>query len=824
MLPYLPIRAEAPRRRDAAPPATADGARATRLGRWAIGLRILFVAGVASANVTYYLAGTGTGSDVPVGSLTLTVPTRTTLPNYDPARDPNPGLTLQQTKNGFNENDAKKHQWWLIGAGGSTISGSIKLKIWAAIKDYKNDKHAGALAAYLADCNATASSCTLITSASKSANPWGAKGGFVENTLTFGSVNYTIPAGRYLGLKIVRPNNAKEDMWLAYDTVSFASQLTIAPVTVVLGAFNAFDADTAANALSGPIRTKIAGQSFVLSIIHLNDARTAYDTDAIGPLRVELVDASDDSGAMNAATGCRASWTTIAVVSDKFSFAGGGKGDGGRKALSFTLNRAAPNVRVRVTHDGSGKAGCSNNNFAVRPLAFTSVQATDGTDTTTGTARVLDNGSASTGVVHRAGRDFTVLGAAVNANGTTVTPGYDGMPMLTVASCVLPAGCEAGGLWSGLAAVDGVVTGSGRYHEAGVITATLQDSAFAAVDEDDSTDAERTISSGTVTIGRFVPDAYQLAVATTPQFAPGLCGAGPALQPFTYVGQPFSFAVAPVVLATPLNADGEPLVNARPRYVAAAVSNTVSATGAPVALAGSTTVAGIAHGATSNISFAAGSFSFTRGAAPVASFAPTLSMTVSLADTTENATAGNSTISSLAPLVIAPIAFAGGAGSFHYGRAQLRPAYGDVRRELYAPLEVQRFNGLGWIGLPEAGTCLAAPPTSFAYSNATALLDAGGGTPNCASRVAATVTTSGGRAAIRLDKPGAVTTAQPSAMTMTLNLLDTPAGTSCNGATPTAAVTAAAPWLANPDGSNPAARLTWGRSRGELLGLRERFD
>jgi hypothetical protein len=32
------------------------------------------------------------------------------------------------------------------------------------------------------------------------------------------------------------------------------------------------------------------------------------------------------------------------------------------------------------------------------------------------------------------------------------------------------------------------------------------------------------------------------------------------------------------------------------------------------------------------------------------------------------------------------------------------------------------------------------------------------------------------------------------------------------------------PWLASPLGANPSARVTWGRVRGDLVNLRERFD
>jgi MSHA biogenesis protein MshQ len=590
---------------------------------------------------------------------------------------------------------------------------------------------------------------------------------------------------------------------------------------VAPGGFNAFETSTPAGAISGVIKTKLAGAPFTLSVVALNTTRTAVATTFTGNVAVQLLDASNNSGALDAASGCRGTWTPILAVSPDPQFVAASNG---RINVGFSVANAWRDVRVRVTYTGTSTVvGCSTDNFAIRPASFASVQALDGNDAVIGLSRALDNAAAASGVVHLAGRPFSVLAQAVSATGAA-TSGYSGVPVLAATGCVLPAGCAAGALASTLTGSAGNVTGSATYMEAGVITALLSDADFAAVDAADSTAAERTVASGAVTIGRFVPDAYRLTVATAPQFVAPLCAAGPGRQGFNFVGQPFSFGTAPVVLATPLNAAGSDLANARPRYGAAHVNNAVTAAGAPVALAGVTSVAGIAHGATSLISFDAGSFTFARGTAPVPSFTPTLSMTVNLADSTETATAGNSTINALAPLVITPIDFAAAAGNFHYGRAQLRSTLGDVRRELYVPLEIQRFNGLGWVALTEAGSCFVAAATAFAYSNATGLLTSGGGAPNCASRVAAPVTTAGGRAAIRLDKPGAVTSNEPSAMTMTLNLLATAAGTSCSGATPTAATTVNAPWLANPDGTNPSARVTWGRARSDLIGVREQFD
>jgi len=244
-----------------------------------------------------------------------------------------------------------------------------------------------------------------------------------------------------------------------------------------------------------------------------------------------------------------------------------------------------------------------------------------------------------------------------------------------------------------------------------------------------------------------------------------------------------------------------------------------------VPLTGTPQVASVTHGATATIAFAASSFRFTRNAAaPVASFVPAIDFGLDVSDTSEpGATAP---IDSVAPLAIAALPFAAGSGRFHTGRALLRPVHGDSRRPLSLPLEVQSFNGSGWVALSDAGTCLTAAVQAFAYSAARGALDAGGGATNCASRVDSTVVSAGGRAAIALARPGA--TPQPAAMVVTLNLLAPAAGLTCAGAVRGPAGTLDLPWLTVPDGSaqgaNPAARVSWGRARGEFVSVRERFD
>jgi MSHA biogenesis protein MshQ len=591
-----------------------------------------------------------------------------------------------------------------------------------------------------------------------------------------------------------------------------------------LGGFNAFETSTPAGSLSGVIKTKIAGAAFTLALVALNASRTALATGFTGTVTVDVLDATDNSGALNATTGCRSSWSTLQTVTPNPAF---GAADNGRINVGFNVAVARRELRVRVTYISGTTTivGCSNDAFAVRPAGFVALAATDDTDATAGTARVLNNANATSGVVHRAGRAFTVLARAVNADGATTTAGYDGGPTLAVSSCVQPAGCTAGALTASLTATNGTVAGSATYSEAGVIAVALSDSDFAAIDAADSSVAERTATSAAATFGRFVPDAYRLAVAVAPQFGAPLCGAGPATQSFVFAGQPFSFATTPRVLATPINAAGQALANARPRFGPDAVSAALTASGAPLAFSGAPSASSVTATATATIDFAPGSFSFVRGAAPVASFTPALSMTVDVADATETGTAGNGVIADEATLAIGPIAFAGGAGTVHYARLQLAPAVGDMRRDLVVPLAVLTYNGLGWVPLAAAANCVTAGATAFAYSQPTGALADGAGAFNCGTRVVSPVTTSNGRAAVPLPKPANTGTTQPAAMTMTLNVLAVAAGSSCSAlGTATPATTAAMPWLANPDGTNPAARVTWNRVRGDLVQLRERFD
>lgn len=178
--------------------------------------------GANAEPVSLYLESDGT----PNASLSSAAPQASSLSNHDPARNGDPGLTVQKGGKKAGESDPTKHQLWVGPVGGMALDGPVSFRFWSAMKDFDPDKK-GAVRAYLLDCNATGSDCSEIGSATKLGNPWAESGSWISKTLGFGSVNHTIAADRTLGLKIVVRDNAGDDMWFAYDSAAYPSNLSL---------------------------------------------------------------------------------------------------------------------------------------------------------------------------------------------------------------------------------------------------------------------------------------------------------------------------------------------------------------------------------------------------------------------------------------------------------------------------------------------------------------------------------------------------------------------------------------------------------------------
>src|SRR5882672_8753014 len=195
----------------------------------AVSFAILCTAATNASALTIvrYLEGVGDGSDVPIAQLKTPAPTRTTLANYDPARDAFPGLWLLTGGTGVGESNPTRYQLWRIPAGGSTINGAVSMTIWTAEKNFDVNNN-GQLTAYLVECNPDGTGCVAIDSVTVTRADWDVSntGTWIQDTFDFGVVNYTVNPGKSVGFKV---EAAQNEMWLAYDTTSYPAwgQLTI---------------------------------------------------------------------------------------------------------------------------------------------------------------------------------------------------------------------------------------------------------------------------------------------------------------------------------------------------------------------------------------------------------------------------------------------------------------------------------------------------------------------------------------------------------------------------------------------------------------------
>lgn len=307
---------------------------------------------------------------------------------------------------------------------------------------------------------------------------------------------------------------------------------------VIPGSFNAFETSTPPG-IAGVVHTKVAGQAFDLAVVALNAAKTAVETLFVGDVKIELLDASNNAGALDA-NGCRATWAPLPVfVPPTLTFAAA---DLGRKNITLTENNAWRDVRVRMTYPAVGAplaTGCSTDNFAIRPAALV-MAASDQDWQTAGIARALNNSGYPGGTVHKAGQPFTLTVTGYDAL-SAVTTNYNGTPTGNVVGFVLPVlgACPTCVLTAGAFAGAGgtVVSNTASYSEVGAIQLQMSDDTFAAVDASDgSSVVERTAYSVITTVGRFVPDHFTL----TSGAVTAACGG------FTYMNQPFQSLAATV--------------------------------------------------------------------------------------------------------------------------------------------------------------------------------------------------------------------------------------------------------------------------------------
>jgi MSHA biogenesis protein MshQ len=322
----------------------------------------------------------------------------------------------------------------------------------------------------------------------------------------------------------------------------------------------------------------------------------------------------------------------------------------------------------------------------------------------------------------KAGESFSATVTALTSGGAA-TPNYgkETTPqgVTLAANLVLPAGGHAAALNNASAFGSfsgGVATGTTfNWPEVGIITLTPSVASY--------------LGAGTVTgtstgnVGRFIPNVFATAL-NTPVF-----GTACSLGSFTYVGQPFTYTVAPVITVTPQAIGGATtqnytgafmrLTNASltgRSYTPTPASPALTLTGLPATTA-DPAIADLGTGQVT-LTFSAGSgLSFTRGSA-IVPFSANIALAINVIDLDAVAAAN-------------PVTFGSGTGiafstsaTQYYGRVILRNALGSELLDLPMSLKTQYYlNSSQGFVTNTSDVCTTAP--TLAFSNYQLNLNAG---------------------------------------------------------------------------------------------------
>ncbi len=606
-----------------------------------------------------------------------------------------------------------------------------------------------------------------------------------------------------------------------------------------VGAFNAFETATPANAILGRVYTKIVGTAISLSVVAVNAGRTGLNLAyATTPITVDLLDARDNTGALTATSNCRTTWATV-ISTQSIAVAWGGTG---RVNVTVTAPANAwRDVRVRVTQGAN--IGCSSDRFAIRPTAFTSVTSN------------MNNSAASGAPSLKTGQNFTI-------NALTGLTGYDNGAGATLASPqiiplidnTLVVGSPTAGAIGGAfgTASAGTATGAAFYYSEvgnfGLGANAIYDNAFTAVDQtgDCTADFSNSLVGGLYGckfgspaialaggFGRFIPDNFNVSL-NTPQLATACAVGG-----FTYTGQTIAYSTAPVVTVTARNGTTNGLANATTVNYAGAYAKITNAVLTPNtqaarysrfdALGGGTTPAlstanvpgapgvatdpGIAAFASGvgTLTFSAGTgLAFTRGTTASSAFSADISLSINILDTDGVAFAGNPATFGAATAGNG-VAFSSGKAT-RFGRLRLQNAFGPLGNDLPVTLLAEYWNGTSF-ATNTLDSCLTLAAGNFALSGYIGGISAANVKPGApaAGNVSVGGAFANGVGSLRLTKPSPAA-ATPGGVVVCADLDGgTPSDATCAAATP-----ANLPWLKGNWGNattyvdDPKSKATFG--------------
>jgi hypothetical protein len=222
--------------------AAGTGDRSASLSPATSAVGVLLSVSPAPPQLPLYLVASG-----PLQGGFSTQPPGGSLANHDPERDDFAGLLLAKGGSGANETDPTKFQAWRASSGGTVLSGTVRLTLWSAMKDFATDKD-GLITAYLRDCDAGFTSCSLVGEVTRTLRPWHGAATWRAVDLDFTGLSRTLAANRRLELKVVVNDRSDDDMWLAYDAAAQASVL--GPPSTAVASVNHYQVSLPSTSLS----------------------------------------------------------------------------------------------------------------------------------------------------------------------------------------------------------------------------------------------------------------------------------------------------------------------------------------------------------------------------------------------------------------------------------------------------------------------------------------------------------------------------------------------------------------------------------------------
>ena len=191
-----------------------------------------FTAGTWSNPVTWYLHNNPTppvGNTTAQASLAMdtTVPVAATLYNYDTNVDSAVGRRLTLSGSGPGESAVGYYAAWRTGvlASARPIVGTVVVRLWSATQSFTRNR-AGSIVAYVRDYNPTTATYVEIANATLTNANWqGGQTSWVPVAISIAVASYTVPVGHRIEIKVEATSAAALNMWIAYDTSSYASSI-----------------------------------------------------------------------------------------------------------------------------------------------------------------------------------------------------------------------------------------------------------------------------------------------------------------------------------------------------------------------------------------------------------------------------------------------------------------------------------------------------------------------------------------------------------------------------------------------------------------------